>query len=135
MSVTFALEASGGQVAVTLQGRVGSGWRELGRAEALACDDLGARALGKVWARGRLGQLAAELRVAPDDQRAEFVRRMTGLALEHGLVSDLTSFLAVDSAQPVTDGGDPARVDVAVPVPAGVRYSATVPDAGAEPGG
>jgi len=128
MVVPFALEALDGRpVAVVLQGRVGAAWRDLGRAEAVECDDLGARALAKVWARGRLGQLAAEARVASAEQYAELVQRMTALAVEHGLVSSLTSFLAVDSAQPVTDGGAPARVDVAVPVPAGVSYPTTVP--------
>jgi Ca-activated chloride channel family protein len=126
--VPFALDVLlGKHVAVELQGRVGAAYRDLGRVEAVDCEELGPRALALVWTRARLAQLAAETRVASVEQRAELTQRMLALALEHGVVSSLTSLLAVDSAQPVIDGGEPERVDVAVPVPAGVSYPATVP--------
>lgn len=84
--------------------------------------------LSKVWARARLAQLMADLRTT-DRRRAERLgKTMTTLALEHGLISSSTSFVCVDSAAQVTDGGDPKSVDVAVPVPAGVEFETSVKD-------
>jgi Ca-activated chloride channel family protein len=46
-------------------------------------------------------------------------------ALTYGLVSDYTSFLAVDSSRR-TEGSHGTTVSVPVPVPEGVRYDTTV---------
>lgn len=113
-----------GPLSVTVSGSIGRAAREFGPVHATSCEDLEVRALSKVWARGRLAQLAAEARIADPRDASALCASMTRLALEHGLVSSFTSFLAIDSAQKVTDGGTPARVDVAVPLPRGVQYEA-----------
>ena len=48
-------------------------------------------------------------------------------ALQHGLVSGFTSFVAVDSLSK-TDGTHGTTVPIAVPVPAGVKYKTAVGD-------
>ena len=51
------------------------------------------------------------------------------LALRYSLVSQYTSFIAVDSAR-ITQGDSGTTVAVPVPVPQGVRYDTTVPEGG-----
>ena len=48
-------------------------------------------------------------------------------ALEYGLLSQFTAFVAVDSSR-VTEGAEGTTVPVPVPVPAGVKYETTVPE-------
>ena len=126
LTMPFELRGADGEVSLLVEGRVNGAWREVASASSTDAADLDRDVLGKVWARRRLAQLATDARIAPTSERASFGDRMCALALEHGLVSSFTSFVAVDSAGPVTDGGQPARVDVAVPVPAGVEYETTV---------
>ncbi|MCP3906228.1 MAG: VWA domain-containing protein [Planctomycetes bacterium] len=82
-------------------------------------------ALPLVWARRRMAELAASRVHGPGDAEAE----IRGLALEYGLMSDYTAFIAVDSSR-ITEGAAGTTVPVAVPVPAGVRYETTVNGAG-----
>lgn len=126
LSIPVELMDSAGPVSVRVEGRVQGAWRELASSTAIDASELGRDVLSKVWGRTRLSQLAADARVADAAERDGYHARMRALALEHGLVSSFTSFIAVDSAQKVTDGGEPARVDVAVPLPAGVEYERTV---------
>ena len=49
------------------------------------------------------------------------------LALSYGLMSDYTSFVAVDAAER-TAGDHGTTVKVPVPIPAGVRYDTAVGD-------
>jgi Ca-activated chloride channel family protein len=80
------------------------------------------RALAKVWARMQIAELADR---AAWDGRGRLAREIRDLALEHGLVSDYTSFVAVDSSR-VTEGRYGTSVNVAVPVPDGARYDTTL---------
>ena len=56
---------------------------------------------------------------------------MTGqikqVALDYGLMSAFTAFIAVDSTRQ-TEGTEGTTVPVAVPVPEGVKYHTTVPE-------
>ena len=54
------------------------------------------------------------------------MRRITEVALEYGLMSPYTAFLAIDSMTRVD--GEAVTVPVAVPVPDGVNFDTTVPD-------
>ena len=55
----------------------------------------------------------------------ELGEEVTRVALEYGLVSSRTSFVAVDSkSRTAGEGG--STIDVPVPVPPGVRYETTV---------
>jgi len=49
------------------------------------------------------------------------------VALDYGLMSAYTAFVAVDSTQR-TQGTEATTVPVAVPVPEGVKYDTTVED-------
>ena len=59
------------------------------------------------------------------ESRKKFPPLIKQLALDYGLMSAYTAFLAVDSAKR-TEGETGTTVHVAVPVPEGVQYKTTV---------
>jgi Ca-activated chloride channel family protein len=59
------------------------------------------------------------------DDRAELTDRIRRLALEYGLLSKFTAFVAVDSSRK-TEGDHGYTVAQPVPVPHGVKYETTV---------
>jgi Ca-activated chloride channel family protein len=80
-------------------------------------------ALVKLWARARIRSLADAMTfVATPDELASEIE---ALALQHGLASAYTSFVAVDASQ-VTDGDHGTTVRVPAEMPRGVRYETTV---------
>ncbi len=72
-------------------------------------------ALRTLWARERVRTLADHQVLAPDDDR---LAEVTRLGLTYGLLTDTTSFVAVDRT--VRTHGAPVRVDQPQPMPAGV---------------
>ena len=80
--------------------------------------------LAKVWARANIAELSDRQATAGEahEELGAVIRR---IALKHQLVSNYTSFVAVDSTEP-TGGQYGVTVHQAVPVPAGVRYETTV---------
>jgi Ca-activated chloride channel family protein len=82
-------------------------------------------ALVKLWARARIRTLSDAMAISthPD----EFRPQVMNLALEHGLASAFTSFVAVDSSM-VTEGDHGITVKVPAEMPRGVRYETTVKD-------
>jgi len=81
--------------------------------------------LACVWARKRIEDLSGRMIIRPYDTNADLSSEIKQVALEYGLMSAYTAFLAVDSTR--TTAGDHG-VTVAVPVPDGVRYDTTVQD-------
>ncbi len=79
-------------------------------------------ALPAVWARQYIAELADRGTYAPDPELPQHIR---SIALQYGLMSAYTSFVAVDS-KTRTQGAHGTTVHVAVPVPDGVRYETTV---------
>jgi Ca-activated chloride channel family protein len=77
-----------------------------------------------VWARKQI-EVLEDLNVRENSPNLE--NRIRDLALEFGLMSAFTAFVAVDSSR-VTEGDHGTVVPVAVPVPEGVRYETTVPE-------
>jgi Ca-activated chloride channel homolog len=75
-----------------------------------------------VWARKQIETLANR---AVYDSDSELTDRIKQVALEYGLMSAYTAFVAVDSSQQ-TAGDYGISVAVPVPVPSGVRYDTTV---------
>jgi len=75
-----------------------------------------------VWARKRIESLAT---MGTYDNNTQIPLAIRDTALEYGLMSAYTAFLAVDSAT-VTDGESGVSVVVPVPVPDGVKYETTV---------
>jgi len=81
------------------------------------------RAIEKLWARAKIREYSDRAVFSGDGSSAERAVRTT--ALDYGLLSAYTAFVAVDgSGRTLSDHGTTVRV--AVPVPAGVRYDTTV---------
>ena len=62
---------------------------------------------------------------------AELPEQIKQVALDYGLMSAYTAFIAVDSSQ-ITVGDHGTTVNVPVPVPDGVRYETTVKEGNAK---
>jgi Ca-activated chloride channel family protein len=75
-----------------------------------------------VWARKRIETLANQ---STHDTNPDLPVEIKQVALEYGLMSAYTAFIAVDSARKTT-GDHGVTVAVPVPVPDGVRYDTTV---------
>jgi len=84
-----------------------------------------ATALPWIWGRARIAALAARSLGADGGRRDELTAEIRETALEYGLSSAFTAFVAVDSSVR-TAGDSGVTVPVAVPVPEGVSYDTTV---------
>jgi Ca-activated chloride channel homolog len=80
--------------------------------------------LPSVWARMKIADLAEQSTYAPN---AELPDQIKQVALDYGLMSAFTAFVAVDSTRQ-TEGTEGTTMPVAVPVPEGVKYKNTVPE-------
>jgi len=78
--------------------------------------------LPSVWARMKIADLADRATYEPN---ADLPANIRQLALEYGLMSSFTAFVAVDSTRR-TEGSGGTTVPVAVPVPEGVKYHTTI---------
>jgi Ca-activated chloride channel family protein len=81
-------------------------------------------ALAAIWARQRITDLSEQIFVTPNEAGVceELIRRT---ALEYGLMSKYTAFIAVDSSRR-TEGDHGTSVAVPVAMPEGVKYETTV---------
>jgi Ca-activated chloride channel family protein len=80
------------------------------------------RGLPSVWARMRIADLADQATYRSELNLPEQIKQV---ALDYGLMSAFTAFVAVDSTRR-TEGKEGTTVPVAVPVPDGVKYETTV---------
>jgi Ca-activated chloride channel homolog len=80
--------------------------------------------LPKIWARLRIADLA-DRQAWEQDPYSELESAIRNTALNYQLMSDYTSFVAVDSSQQ-TEGDHGTTVNQALPIPDGVRYETTV---------
>ena len=89
--------------------------------ETMASHDV----LATLWARARVDDLMGQdLNGAQSgSMRPELKDTITQLGIEYRLLTQFTSFVAVEEMV-VTDGGKPRRIDVPVEVPAGVKAEA-----------
>jgi Ca-activated chloride channel family protein len=87
-------------------------------------DFAAARALPALWARMFIADLSDQMLLAADPHR-ELEQQIKLTALEYGLMSPYTAFIAVDSTAR-TAGDHGTTVPVPVPVPEGTRYDTTV---------
>ena len=103
-----------------------SGYRGADRHEMTvnAADDSNKAQVSRIWARLRIADLA-DRQAWQQDPHGELENSIRATALEYQLMSDYTSFVAVDTSQQ-TDGEYGVTVHQAVPVPDGVRYETTV---------
>lgn len=80
--------------------------------------------VAKIWARLRIAELS-DRQATAGDPYGEMQSSILNTALEHQLMSQYTSFVAVDSSRR-TDGNHGIAIHQALPVPDGVRYDTTV---------
>ncbi|MBL9150147.1 MAG: VWA domain-containing protein [Phycisphaerae bacterium] len=81
-------------------------------------------ALERIWARAKIAQLADDSTWQPNSAVA-IANEIRTIALEHGISSPFTAFVAVDGSR-VTRGSDRRTIVQPVPMPEGVRYETTV---------
>lgn len=80
--------------------------------------------ISRIWARLRIADLA-DRKAWEADPYDELGNAIKSTALEYQLMSDYTSFVAVDASRQ-TEGDHGVTVNQPVPVPDGVRYDTTV---------
>lgn len=83
-------------------------------------------ALAAIWARQKITGLSDEMFMTPN-RTDELAQQVKQTALDHGLMSQYTAFIAVDSSQR-TAGNHGTSVVVPVVMPEGVKYETTVPE-------
>jgi Ca-activated chloride channel family protein len=90
--------------------------------------------LATLWARTRIDDLMGQDYdgLQHGDTRADVKETITQLGLEYRLMTQFTSFVAVEEMT-ITDGGQPRRIDVPVELPDGVSRAA-LPGPEATPG-
>jgi Ca-activated chloride channel family protein len=121
--ITGRYQGNPDHATVRVRGKVGGEVREMSLA-ANAADAASAHAgIASVWARMKIADLGDR---ATHENNPELAGLIKQTALEHGLMSPFTSFVAVDSSQR-TAGTHGTTVATPVPVPEGVRYETTVP--------
>ena len=112
----------GDHTAVTVSGLV-DGTRRSFVVEAAEAGNAGP-SLARVWARANIAELS-DRQATVGDPHGELRDAIRRIALQHQLISNYTSFVAVDSSER-TEGEYGVTVQQALPVPAGVRYETTV---------
>lgn len=110
-----------GQTQIKVTGRVGRQKLPIMVPADLDGRDGPRASLAAVWARARIAELS-DLSPGAGERRVEQVRKT---ALEFGLMSAYTSFVAVDSMTRAAAGLG-TTVEVPVPAPEGVNYQTTV---------
>jgi Ca-activated chloride channel family protein len=88
--------------------------------ETMASHDV----LASLWARARVDDLMAHdyQGAQQENMRADLKDTITQLGIEYRLMTQFTSFVAVEEIV-VTDGGQPRRIDVPLESPAGVNMA------------
>lgn len=111
-----------GNTVIRVAGKIGDLNQEI--AIPVNLDDSAAthKGIACVWARKKIEDLANQ---ATYDTKSDLPGEIKQVALEYGLMSAYTAFIAVDSSRQ-TEGEHGVTVAVPVPVPDGVRYDTTV---------
>jgi Ca-activated chloride channel family protein len=111
-----------GDTTIRVSGKVGNLDQEIDIPVNLGATGDTHKGIACVWARKKIETLANQ---ATYDNSTELPEQIKQVALEYGLMSSYTAFIAVDSSRQ-TAGDHGTTVAVPVPVPSGVRYDTTV---------
>ncbi|MBN1765203.1 MAG: VWA domain-containing protein [Sedimentisphaerales bacterium] len=111
-----------GETAVRISGNVGDMTQDITIPVNLSDNNAQHAGLACVWARKKIEDLSNQLTY---DNNSDLPGEIKKVALNYGLMSAYTAFIAVDSAHQ-TDGDHGVTVNVPVPVPDGVRYDTTI---------
>ena len=110
--------AKAGSATVALKGKLrGNPWKMSVRVD-LPEKETGNAAMAPLWARARISALSRQLYGRDGDDAKE---KITMLGLEYSLVTDYTSFVAVDEST-TTGNGKPLLVPVESELPEGTQY-------------
>ncbi len=118
--ITGRFEGDGGSI--TVRGR--SADQTIVQTFPIRADAQGT-SLASVWARQQIAALCDQASL--DDIRIDLAHEVKTIALNYGLMSDYTSFVAVDSTHR-TSGESGTTIVQPVPIPDGVKYETTVPE-------
>ena len=110
------------KTSIRIRGTAGDEKREIVLPVNTADSSAMHKGIAPVWARIKIADLCDQ---ATHDSDPELPERIKDVALEYGLMSQYTAFVAVDSLTRTT-GDHGTTVSVPVPVPEGVRYETTV---------
>ncbi|MHC4363670.1 MAG: vWA domain-containing protein [Planctomycetota bacterium] len=113
-----------GSTTIYVTGKVGDMTQDIAIPVDLADTQAAHPGIACVWARKRIEDLANQTTYDGNPDLPEEIKQV---ALEYGLMSAYTAFVAVDSSRR-TAGDHGVSVAVPVPVPDGVRYDTTVQD-------
>lgn len=116
----------GGKTRIRVTGKVGGEPREIALDVDLDNATSTHPGIASIWARMKIKDLAFRGALGEDDGTAERIR---AIALEYGLMSAYTAFVAVDTLAR-TPGDHGTTVTVPVLMPEGVRYETTVREVG-----
>jgi len=108
-----------GEGTVRLIGKRGTGRGELSARVVFPAKDGGYSALATMWARAKIRALSDEMDAK--GQAPELVEQVTRLGLDYRLVTQFTSFVAVEEEIRNKDG-KPVTVQVPVELPEGMSY-------------
>jgi len=78
-------------------------------------------ALAPIWARHKIEELSGAMLSSRNDVKADLAQQITDLGVKHRLVTQYTSFVAVDESR-ITGNGNPLRVLQPVELPEHVSY-------------
>jgi len=113
----------GGSAILRLSGKAGTGDFMRDIRVPLPKQESRHEVLAKLWARERIDALMAEdyLGIQRGNPRPEVKEAIIDLGLQHRLMTQFTSFVAVEE-RVVTEGGSAKRIEVPVEMPEGVSY-------------
>jgi Ca-activated chloride channel family protein len=108
---------------ITVRGNTGAGPYAQAVEVSAPADATDHEALASLWARAKVEDLMARDYAAAQSGQFpdELKRQVTALGLEFRLMTQFTSFVAVEELT-VTAGGEPVQVTVPVEMPQGVSY-------------
>lgn len=118
----------GGKGVVRLRGRISGNAFEREIFIELPESELAHDVLATLWARTRIDDLMSEDMAALQrghQTRPDLTETITQLGIEYRLMTQFTSFVAVEEMT-VTDGGQPRRIEVPVEMPEGVNLNAAL---------
>lgn len=114
---------SGASGVIKLKGKVAG--RDFTREIAVELPESESRrdVLATLWARTRIDDLMSQdyAGIQSGNARADVKESITGLGLNYRLMTQFTSFVAVEEMT-VTEGGEPRRIEVPVEMPEGVSH-------------
>lgn len=108
-----------GSATIKLIGRTSKGSKTVEVPAEFPAADGGYSALGTMWARAKIGAYSAEME--NKGRTDALIEKITNMGLEYRLVTEFTSFVAVEE-KVRNEGGKQVTVQVPVEMPEGVSY-------------